>query len=314
MPDLSQPDLAAVARTDRLIDALANRRPVDLSDPGDEALAVLLADWRDDLRWPPASALVSDRQAVAALERGLAERPTGRRRLALVGSVAAALLTLGGFGAMVGGAQPGDALYGVHAMLFGEPQSAHDDRVELAAKTEIEQVQQMISQGQWDQAQDKLAALSTSVQSVNDSTRKQNLIDQVNQLNAKVSTRDPNATAAPSSSPNPVVAPVTSTTASVSSSDTSAETTTSLPTATTSLPTTTTSPAATTPTPSATPTSSPSAVASTSPTSPSPASTSSTATSSPAAAPTASATTPPTSAETSGLAQPPSPASTSTRP
>lgn len=197
MPDFSQPDLAAVARTDRLLDALATRSPVDLSEPGDEALAALLADWRDDLRWPPASALVSDREALAALQQGLAERPPNRRRLALAGSVAAAVLTLGGFGAMVGGAQPGDALFGVHTLLFGEPASVHDDRVELAAKTEIEQVQQMINQGQWAQAQDKLASLSTSVQSVNDSTRKQNLIDQVNQLNAKVSTRDPNATAAP---------------------------------------------------------------------------------------------------------------------
>lgn len=272
MPDFSQPDLAAVVRTDRLLDALATRTPVDLSDPGDDALAALLADWRDDLRWPPASALVSDREALAALQQGLAERPPSRRRLALAGSVAAAVLTLGGFGAMVGGAQPGDALFGVHTMLFGEPQSVHDDRVELAAKTEIEQVQQMINQGQWTQAQDKLASLSTSVQSVNDSTRKQNLIDQVNQLNAKVSTHDPNATAAPSSSSNPVVAPATSaTTTSLSASESSSEPTspsTSFPTPTTSLPTTTASPSATTPAP----TSSPSASATSTPTSPSAAS------------------------------------------
>ncbi|GBE65821.1 hypothetical protein MFM001_22830 [Mycobacterium sp. MFM001] len=272
MPDFSQPDLAAVARTDRLLDALADRSPVDLSEPGDDALFALLADWRDDLRWPPASALVSDREAMAALHQGLAERPPSRRRLALAGSVAAAVLTLGGFGAMVGGAQPGDALYGVHSMLFGEPQSVHDDRVELSAKTEIEQVQQMINQGQWSQAQDKLASLSTSVQSVNDSTRKQNLIDQVNQLNAKVSTRDPNATAAPSSSPNPVVAPATSApTTSVSASESSAESTTpstTSPAPTTSLPTTTESPSATT----STPTSTPSASATPTPTSPSAAS------------------------------------------
>ncbi|ORV99982.1 anti-sigma-D factor RsdA [Mycobacterium kyorinense] len=261
MPDFSQPDLAAVARTDRLLDALATRRPVDLSEPGDEALAVLLAEWRDDLRWPPASALVSDREAAAALHQGLAERPPSRRRLALAGSVAAAVLTLGGFGAMVGGAQPGDALFGVHTMLFGEPQSVHDDRVELAAKTEIEQVQQMINQGQWDQAQDKLAALSTSVQSVNDSTRKQNLIDQVNQLNAKVSTRDPNATAAPSSTANPVVAPATSaSTTSVSASESSSETTTS----TTSSPTATTT---STPTPSEAVTTSPTSPSATTPSS-----------------------------------------------
>jgi hypothetical protein len=288
MPEFSQPDLAAVARTDRLIDALAARRPVEFTDfaePGDDALAALLADWRDDLRWPPASALVSDREAVAALARGLADRPSGRRRLALAGSMAAAVLTLGGFGAMVGGAQPGDALYGVHTMLFGEPQSVHDDRVELSAKTELEQVQQMISQGQWQQAQDKLAAVSTSVQSVNDNTRKQTLIDQVNQLNAKVSTRDPNATAPPGTSTNPVVAPATSTTP-VDASESNSEATTSSPTATT-------------PTPSAAPTSAPPAAATATPSSPSATPTSSSPWSAPPSPPTTTATTAPASASIS---------------
>ncbi|KBU90244.1 hypothetical protein BA28_03992, partial [Mycobacterium tuberculosis NRITLD12] len=32
-----------------------------------DALAALLGQWRDDLRWPPASALVSQDEAVAAM-------------------------------------------------------------------------------------------------------------------------------------------------------------------------------------------------------------------------------------------------------
>ncbi|ORB14295.1 anti-sigma-D factor RsdA [Mycobacterium noviomagense] len=196
-----QPSLEAIARSDRFLDALATRESVDVADPDDEVLAALLEEWRDDLRWPEASALVSEEEAAVALQIGLAARQRTRRALAMVGSVAAAVLALGGSGAMVGTAHPGDALYGVHTMLFGEPSSAHDDAVELAAKTELAQVQQMIAQGQWDQAQDKLAAVSSTVQSVNDSNRKQGLIDQVNQLNAKVATRDPNATLTPSSAP-----------------------------------------------------------------------------------------------------------------
>ena len=62
-----QPALDEVARTDLLLDALAERQPVDLDDPEDDALAALLGDWRDDLRWPPASALVSPEEAVEAL-------------------------------------------------------------------------------------------------------------------------------------------------------------------------------------------------------------------------------------------------------
>jgi hypothetical protein len=213
-----QPSLEAIARTDRFLDALATRESVDVVDPDDEVLAALLEEWRDDLRWPPASALVSEQEAAAALQVGLAARQRTRRALAMVGSAAAAVLALGGFGAMVGTAHPGDALYGVHAMLFGEPSSAHDDAVELAAKTELAEVQQMIAQGQWDQAQNKLAAVSSTVQSVNDSNRKQGLIDQVNQLNAKVATRDPNATLTPSSSGS--VSPSASATMSGASSTT----------------------------------------------------------------------------------------------
>ena len=47
------------ARTDLLIDALARRRPVDVEDPDVDMLTTLLEDWRDNLRWPPASALVT---------------------------------------------------------------------------------------------------------------------------------------------------------------------------------------------------------------------------------------------------------------
>ncbi|MBO0864588.1 MAG: hypothetical protein J2P16_05905 [Mycobacterium sp.] len=213
MSDFDQPDLATLARSDRLLDALASRQPVeslDFAGPGDRALAALLADWRDESRWPPASGLVSEREALAALENGRAVGQRIRRGLRLLGSAAAAVLTLGGFSALVGGAQPGDALYGIHTMLFGEPPSVHDDRITLAAKTELEQVQQMITQGQWDQAQDKLAAVSNNVQTVNDAGRKQDLIDQVNRLNAKVANHDPNAPVPPASQPG--VAPATTTT------------------------------------------------------------------------------------------------------
>jgi hypothetical protein len=246
-----QPSLEAIACTDRFLDALATRESVDVADPDDEVLAALLEEWRDDLRWPPASALVSEQEAAAALQIGLAARQRTRRALAMVGSLAAAVLALGGFGAMVGTAHPGDALYGVHTMLFGEPSSAHDDAVELAAKTELAKVQQMITQGQWDQAQDKLAAVSSTVQSVNDSNRKQGLIDQVNQLNAKVATRDPNATLTPSPSPTTgAVSPSASASVSGASSTTASsppEATSGTSTSPTDATTTasTTSPAAT---------------------------------------------------------------------
>jgi hypothetical protein len=196
-----QPGPDEFARTDLLLDALAERLPVDLQDredPDDAALAQLLEDWRDNLRWPPASALVSPEEAVAALRTGIAERRRSRRGLAAIGSVAATLLILSGFGALVAEARPGDALYGLHAMVFDQPR-VNDGQITLSAKAELAKIQEMINQGQWDQAQNQLAEVSAAVQSMNDDASRRDLMDRVNLLNAKVRSRDPNATLAPQS-------------------------------------------------------------------------------------------------------------------
>jgi Anti-sigma-D factor RsdA to sigma factor binding region len=196
VPD--QPALDELARTDLLLDALAERQPVDIDDPNEDALAALLEDWRDDLRWPPASALVSPEEAVEALRTGLADRQHSRRGLAVIGSVAASLLVLSGFGAMVVEARPGDVLYGLHAMFYDQPR-VNDDQIELSAKAELAKVQQLINQGQWDQAHNQLAEVSSAVQSMNDGASRNDLMDEVNLLNTRVESRDPNATLPPPS-------------------------------------------------------------------------------------------------------------------
>ncbi|MGF2951452.1 anti-sigma-D factor RsdA [Mycobacterium sp. THU-M116] len=208
-----QPGLDEFARTDVLLDALAERLPVDLpdrDDPDDAALALLLEDWRDNLRWPPASALVSPEEAVEALRTGIAERRRSRRGLATIGSVAAALLVLSGFGALVAEARPGDALYGLHQMVFDQPR-VNDDQITLSAKAELAKVQEMIDQGQWDQAHEQLAEVSTAVQSMNDDASRQDLMDQVDLLNTRVRSRDPKATLPPRSGGPGVSPPVSKT-------------------------------------------------------------------------------------------------------
>ncbi|HSS25470.1 MAG TPA: anti-sigma-D factor RsdA [Mycobacterium sp.] len=240
LPD--QPALDELARTNLLLDALAERQPVDIDDPNEDALATLLEDWRDDLRWPPASALVSPEEAVEALRTGLADRRRGRRGLTAIGSVAATLLVLSGLGAMVVEARPGGTLYGLHAMFFDQPR-VNDDQIELSAKAELAKVQQMINQGQWDQAQNQLAEVSSTVQSMNDGASRNDLMDQVNLLNTKVETRDPNATLPPAPAvlpapqTKPPKAPAASTTPTVSPTQTS-------------TPPTAVSPSTTSPTPS----------------------------------------------------------------
>lgn len=202
-----QPALDELAQTDLLLDALAARTEGELGDPrdfgdfDDRALADLLGDWRDDLRWPPASALVSQEEAEDALREGMAQRRPGHRGVAAVGSVAATLLLLSGFGSLVADARPGDLLYGLHAMMFDEPR-VNDDQIMLSAKADLARAEQMIAQGQWDQAQTQLAEISTTLRAVNDGGRRQGLLDEVNQLNTKVEKRDPKATSQPSALPS----------------------------------------------------------------------------------------------------------------
>jgi Anti-sigma-D factor RsdA to sigma factor binding region len=202
-----QPGLGAVARTERFIDALAKREPIDVGDVaehGDRALAGLLEDWRDELRAPGSRGFCPERDVVAALDRGRQDRRRIHRRMVLVGTLAATLLSVGGFVAMMGEAKPGDTLYGVHTRVLGEPVSVHDERIARSAQNDMDSVEEMIALGQWDQAQDKLAAVSDRVQTVKDNDRKQDLVERVNVLNAKVANRDPHATTVPSQQPNSV--------------------------------------------------------------------------------------------------------------
>jgi hypothetical protein len=215
MPEFALPDgpaLDELARTDLLLDALGQRERFDIDDPSEDVLAALLGDWRDDLRWPPASALVSPEEAVAALREGLEERRRGRRGLATVGSVAATLLVLSGFGAMVVEARPGGTLYGLHAMFFDEPH-VNQNQIMLSAKADLAKVQELIDKGQWTQAQNQLNEVSSSLQSMDAGTGRNDLMDEVNLLHTKVQSRDPNATLPPAapppvaSSPVPVASP-----------------------------------------------------------------------------------------------------------
>ena len=67
-------------------------------------------------------------------------------------------------------------------MLFGEQTATRDDAVVLAAQTEMQQVQQLIDQGDWQGAQDKLKTITTTVATVNDVERKQELVTQWQEL------------------------------------------------------------------------------------------------------------------------------------
>lgn len=243
MPDFGRwtsnggdPSLNEINRSEKFIEALSLERQVYATDREEAELAVLLAGWRDDARRAPMSGIATPREVVAALDKATGQ---GRVRfpMALVGSMAAAVLCLGGFGAAVYGSGPGDALYGVRGLVFGSAPVTRDVGVELAS-SELKQVQQLIDQGQWEQAQEKLQTITTTVATVDDVQRKQELVDQWQQLSVKVENRDPNATVPPDAPP--VVLPEVTVTTTPSSPDEipSGETSVTVTVPTTSLPTT----------------------------------------------------------------------------
>ena len=136
------PGFDAIMRTDRFVDALASGARMSSVDP----LSSMLGAWRDDVRGRPDAEVVTLAQASAVL--GVIPKRPRRNRIGLTvaGAVAAAVLFVGGFGTVIYEAAPGDALYGLRAMLFGESPKTRDDAVVLAAKTELEQVQQLVQQ------------------------------------------------------------------------------------------------------------------------------------------------------------------------
>jgi hypothetical protein len=230
MPDFGRwsanggdPSLNEINRTDRFLDALANQEPVYSTDPSEAELAQLMAGWRDELRTPPLMSPVTPRDAMVALTRAVESRKRTRTSMALVGSVAAAVLCLGGFGAVVAGAGPGDALYGLHTMLFGVQKPTRGDAVMLASQ-QLAEVQQLIDEGQWDAAQDKLQTLTTTVATVNDGEQKQELVNQWQDLTVKVDAKDPNATLPPGVPPPVMPEPVVVAPGSTTSTTTSSET------------------------------------------------------------------------------------------
>ncbi|MCV7299755.1 hypothetical protein H7J93_08910 [Mycobacterium barrassiae] len=202
MPDFGRwtsnggdPSLNEINRSDRFLDALATEQPVYATDASEAELISLLSGWRDEIRQKPLSVPVTPRDAVIALDSAQRTRRS-RRTLALVGSTAAAVLCLGGFASVVAGSGPGDTLYGLRTMIFGEQATPRDDAVMLASQ-QLAEVQQLVDQGQWDAAQQKLETLTTTVATVSDDVQKQELVSQWQELTVKVEAKDAAATLPP---------------------------------------------------------------------------------------------------------------------
>ena len=135
MPDFGRwtsnggdPSLNEINRTDRFLDALASEQPVYSTDRGEAELAYLLAGWRDERarcrpRQPWRRSATPKQRCGEPSHRASAPGcrwPCSARwpRRCCASAASAAV---------VAGAGPGDALYGLRTMLFGEQQATRDD-------------------------------------------------------------------------------------------------------------------------------------------------------------------------------------------
>ncbi|MUM18138.1 hypothetical protein FZI91_03260 [Mycobacterium sp. CBMA271] len=248
-------DLAALRRTNRMIDAIAADLPVATSDSDEYAVAMMLAAWREDVGRDPMPAKPTLGQARNALRGG-----GGRSRLlaTAVGSAAAVTLLFGGFGAAVYQSHPGDALYGLRSSLFGAGPTVRNDPVVLSAQTELAQVEKLISQGDWDGAQQQLGVAAARVNEVGDAQQKAELASRVQQAEVRIDAKNPEATVPPESvsvtprimlSPPVIASTTSSTTSTTSITSTTATTseTTSTPSSETTSSTSTSSTSTSTP-------------------------------------------------------------------
>ncbi|BAX99170.1 hypothetical protein MSTE_03872 [Mycobacteroides stephanolepidis] len=248
-------DLAALRRTNRMIDAIAADLPVATSDSDEYAVAMMLAAWREDVGREP----MPDKPTLGQARNALRDRGGRSRLLATtVGSAAAVTLLFGGFGAAVYQSHPGDALYGLRTSLFGAGPTVRTDPVVLSAQTELAQVEKLISQGDWEGAQQQLGVAAARVNEVGDAQQKAELASRVQQAEVRIDAKDPVATVPPEMvtetprimlSPPVIAATTTSTTSTTSTSTSTSDTTstsTTPSTSTSETTATTSSPAETT--------------------------------------------------------------------
>ena len=185
-------------------------QPVYSTDPSEAELAHLMAGWRDEMRTPP---LMSP---VTPPRRG--GRADARRRVAQAHAHVDGrwwvrsprrVLCLGGFGAVVAGAGPGDRALRVAHDAVRRADSAPATTRWRWPRRQMAEVQQLIDEGQWEQAQDKLQTVTHDRGDGRMTlSRNRNWSTQWQDLTVKVDAKDPNATLPPGVPPPVMPEPV----------------------------------------------------------------------------------------------------------
>lgn len=247
-------DLSAVQADDALLDALGGSDPKIADGLGDQELNALLLAWRRDIDSEPLAELVDNETAVTAVKTAASTKRFGqrerRRRMLVPVAAAAAVLAIAftGTGLAARDAQPGDTLWGLTKVLYGD----HARSVEAAAtaRVDLEKANIALAGGRVDDARKALEDAQAALKQVAVEDNLGQLMDQHRQLSEQLQSPNPAPISTIPGSQGGAVPPVSS-----QASNTTAQPPTSsqLPGTTTSpeVPTTSTTPPvdSTTPTP-----------------------------------------------------------------
>jgi hypothetical protein len=172
-------DLAAVQADDALLDMLG--RVGDTPSDADDYLTCVLAAWRREVHAEPIRELVDTDTAIAVIR---AARQPVRRRDPVFGSIAAAaavlVIAFSGVGLVAKSAQPGDHLWGVTQVLYGN--YARSVETAAAVRTELQEANTALKQGNPERARAALQRVQQQLPAVGDSEGRTDLTARHRQL------------------------------------------------------------------------------------------------------------------------------------
>ncbi|MFF0146728.1 anti-sigma-D factor RsdA-like protein [Amycolatopsis sulphurea] len=183
-------DLTAIQADDALLDALGGTDPALADELGDLELNALLLSWRRDVDSEPLAELVDVGTAVATVKQAsLAHRQTARSRrrrffVPVAAACAAAAIAFTGTGLAARDAQPGDTLWGLTKVLYGD----HARSVEAAAtaKLDLEKANLALADNRLADARRALADAQAALNQVTDAENRDQLLEQHRQLAAQL--------------------------------------------------------------------------------------------------------------------------------
>jgi hypothetical protein len=188
-------DLSAVQADDALLDALGGSDPKVADGLGDQELNALLLAWRRDIDSEPLAELVDTETAVTAVRTAASTKRFGqrerRRRMLVPVAAAAAVLAIAftGTGLAARDAQPGDTLWGLTKVLYGD----HARSVEAAAtaKGDLEKANIALAGGRVDDARKALEDAQAALNQVSVEDNLGQLMDQHRQLSEQLQSPNP---------------------------------------------------------------------------------------------------------------------------